>query len=107
MAGIDALKMKQNTSQIFSDLKLDTNFDSEAFLNIIKPFAESIARTSNLKKWWKVENITAELDSPIYIHSTDDTLTVNEKNRIEELLPSEEKQIQVEETVKLDSTKEE
>lgn len=107
LVGIDALKMKQNTSPIFSDLKLDTNFDSEAFLNIIKPFAESIARTSNLKKWWEVENITAELDSPIYIHSTDDTLTVDEKNRIEELLPSEEKQIQVEETVKLDSTKEE
>lgn len=107
LAGIDALKMKQNTSQIFPGLKLDTNINSEAFLNIIKPFTESIIRTSNLKKLWEVENVTAELDSPIYIHSTGDTLTVDEKNQIEELLPSEKKQIQDEEKVKLDSTKEE
>lgn len=84
-----------------------TNINSEAFLNIIKPFTESIIRTSNLKKLWEVENVTAELDSPIYIHSTGDTLTVDEKNQIEELLPSEKKQIQDEEKVKLDSTKEE
>lgn len=97
LAEIDTLKVADNASQILSGLKINTDFNYEGLQNAIKPLTESMITTSELSKLWKLGDITAELDRPVYIRPTDIS-TIVDKDKIfvqtKDLQPSEKIQIQ-------------
>lgn len=97
LAEIDTLKVADNASQILSGLKINTDFNYEGLQNAIKPLTESMITTSELSKLWKLGDITAELDRPVYIRPTDiSTIVVKDKIFVQtkDLQPSEKIQIQ-------------
>lgn len=105
LSSFNTLKSNQSMSQLLAG-KINTNYGEAQ--NLLEPFKNSMMTMSELNKWEKVANITAELDRPIYIHSTDIS-TIIDKNKAfkqtEEIPSSEKEQIQVMEKLESDSIK--